>query len=53
MATRFFAKGDFLCEYSGDLISEVEARKREAQYVINPSIGCYMYYFTFKGEKFW
>ena len=34
IATRAFAKGEFVCEYSGDLISITEARQREKQYTL-------------------
>ena len=53
VATKPFSKGDFLCEYAGDLLMEKDAKKREEDYSHNSSIGCYMYYFTHKMEKWW
>lgn len=48
-----FSKGDFLCEYAGERITEKEAKKREEKYSQDPSVGCYMYYFTHKTSKWW
>ena len=44
--TRPFRRGELICEYSGDLVSEKEAKSREEEYTKAPSIGCYMYYFS-------
>ncbi len=46
-------KGDFICEYSGELISFEEAEMKEAEYSIDSDIGCYMYYFEHKSKKYW
>ena len=35
MSTRPFTKGELTCEYSGELISYEEAKKREEQYQKN------------------
>jgi len=51
-ATRAFAKGDFIVEYAGDLISLREAKKRETNYAKDAAIGCYMYFFEFKGKSY-
>jgi len=40
-------------EYAGDLISWSEAHEREAEYSLNPQIGCYMYYFSARGNNYW
>jgi len=53
IATQPFLKGEFVCEYSGDLISRQEAEKREQQYSKDPSIGSYMFYFTHKSKHLW
>ncbi|XP_063900128.1 N-lysine methyltransferase KMT5A-B-like isoform X2 [Zophobas morio] len=45
---REFSKGDFICEYSGELIGKKEADLREVKYGKDPECGCYMYYFKFK-----
>ena len=46
-------RGDFVCEYAGDLISHDDARLRETEYASNPDIGCYMYYFVHDSKKYW
>ena len=48
-----FAKGELVCEYSRELISMREAKKREEKYGEDSSIGCYMYYFSHKNSKLW
>jgi histone-lysine N-methyltransferase SETD8 len=53
VSTRPFYHGDLICEYSGDLISEKEAVKRENEYLEDPSIGCYMYFFMHRSKKWW
>ena len=53
VSTQPFSKGELVCEYSGDLIFLEEARKREQKYAKDPTIGCYMYYFSYKNRKMW
>ena len=53
VSTRPFRRGELVCEYSGELISHEEAKRREEEYSGNSSIGCYMYYFSFKTKKLW
>lgn len=53
MASKPFEKGDFVVEYSGDLIDIVEAKKREQMYAQDHNTGCYMYYFKYKGQQYW
>ena len=49
-----FARKEFIVEYSGQLISYEEAKKREREYSLEPEkYGCYMYYFVFKNKKYW
>ena len=49
-ATKSFAPGDFLCEYTGDLITESEGRERETEiYNLDPvGYGSFMMYFVDK-----
>lgn len=42
-----------MCEYAGELLNMKEAAEREKEYENDESVGCYMYYFMFKGEKYW
>ena len=42
-----------MCDYSGDLSYLEEARKREQTSAKDPTIGCYMYYFSSKNRKLW
>lgn len=44
-ATRDFCKGEFVVEYSGELIDIQQAYLREEKYEQDESMGCYMYYF--------
>lgn len=45
-------KGDFVVEYAGDLMSMEDGKVREADYQKDPSIGSYIYFFSFKGKKY-
>ena len=53
VSTRSFSRGELVCEYSGELISYEEAKRREEEYGRDASIGCYMYYFSYKTSKLW
>ena len=46
------AKGSFVVEYDGDLITKEEASKREEQYE-KGTYGSYMYYFKHLGKELW
>ena len=50
---RHFSRGEFVCEYAGELIDHDTAKEREKFYEGKMEFGCYMYYFTFKNKKFW
>eukprot|EP00123_Amoebidium_parasiticum_P013977 comp22257_c0_seq1/m.32889 comp22257_c0_seq1/g.32889 ORF comp22257_c0_seq1/g.32889 comp22257_c0_seq1/m.32889 type:complete len:402 (-) comp22257_c0_seq1:751-1956(-) len=50
-ATATFQRGDFVCEYYGDLIDRKEAALREQKYAADPSYGCYMYYITHNNKS--
>ena len=51
-ATREFMRGDFVCEYAGEMITYAEAKERETKYARDPSIGCYMYFFEHKTKSY-
>ena len=53
VATRPFARGEFVVEYAGTLVDLEEARRRERVYSQDQSTGCYMYYFTCKDHNWW
>jgi len=50
-ALRNFKKGEFLTEYTGELISEDEAFQRENYYTDDD--GSFMFYFKFGRESLW
>ncbi|XP_072289366.1 lysine methyltransferase 5Ab [Eucyclogobius newberryi] len=51
-AVNVFKKGDFVVEYYGDLLELSEAKAREAEYALDPSTGCYMYYFQYQTKTY-
>jgi [histone H4]-lysine20 N-methyltransferase SETD8 len=51
-ATRSFARGEFVCEYAGEMITYQLAKKREELYAEDTNVGCYMYYFEYKSKQF-
>ena len=53
VATQLFRRGEFVVEYSGDLIDMAEAREREKLYAADQNTGCYMYYFQHKNQSYW
>ena len=53
ISTHYIPQGVYICEYAGEVLRLKEAAKREEEYEGNHGIGCYMYYFTYKGEKYW
>jgi len=52
VAEQEFKKGDFIVEYTGVLITNEEAARREAEYETE-DVGCFMYYFVHKGKPMW
>ena len=52
VTTRCFKKDEPLCEYSGALLTEEEGAHQECEYS-KVNAGSYMYFFTFKGKKYW
>ena len=51
--TKKLSKGDFVVEYSGELIEHTTAEERENRYAMDISKGCYMYYFKTNGKHYW
>lgn len=51
-SARKLAKGEFVVEYVGDLLTMEEGREREDEYFKDPSIGSYIYFFAFKGKRY-
>lgn len=52
ISTKEFQRGDFVVEYSGELISIEEAKIREVIYAQDQNTGCYMYYFAHKNVQY-
>ncbi|KAL3271694.1 hypothetical protein HHI36_022166 [Cryptolaemus montrouzieri] len=52
VAEKPFSKGEFVVEYSGDLIDIPEAKKREEMYAMDQNTGCYMYYFKHNNQQY-
>ena len=50
--TRKFSKDDFLLHYSGDLVTEDEARRREKKYD-KEICRRFMYYFLHGASEYW
>lgn len=59
VAGRDFQKGDYICEYAGDLITREEAENRERKYLADAErhqldeMMCYMYYLRHQGKVWW
>lgn len=51
-ATQDFRKGEFVVEYSGELIDIREAEEREAEYSIDLTKGCFMFYISWKKKQY-
>ncbi len=52
VATKAYFKGDFVCEYEGELILNKEAMKRERSFAEKEDYRSYMYYSTLKNKKY-
>ncbi|VDD82518.1 unnamed protein product [Mesocestoides corti] len=52
ITTRTFFPGDFVVEYIGELISDSEARIREAEYKKDPKVGSFMFFFSHGGQRY-
>jgi len=44
--------GSYIVEYAGELMSQKEGKIREEKYSLDPTIGSYIYFFDFKGNKY-
>ena len=53
VATRDFKSGEFVVEYSGEILEVNEAKERESKYCMDISKGSYMYFFKHKGKEYW
>ena len=51
MATREFKKDEFICEYSGELISQKQGLVRELEY--QAEVGSFLSFFNFKEKHWW
>ena len=52
IATKVFQRGDFVVEYAGELIEDMEeARRREEHY--REEDGSYTYYFKHESKHYW
>ena len=49
-ATRFFNKGQFVCNYLGEYITNAEGKEREREYAKDPEIGSFLF-FVQEGRK--
>lgn len=47
-----FNKGDFVVEYSGEVIDIGLAKDRESMYSLDITKGCYMYYFNHRDKQY-
>lgn len=58
VTTAPFCRGDYVCEYSGDLITKEQAKDRENMYIEEDRKAgieepmCYMYFLDYKGKKY-
>ena len=53
VSTHYIPRGTMICEYEGILRTRKEGMGVEKDYERDEKIGCYVYYFTFRGEKYW
>ncbi|XP_031331472.1 N-lysine methyltransferase KMT5A [Photinus pyralis] len=52
VAAKPFSRGDFVVEYSGELLDVTAAKIREAKYAEDETTGCYMYYFKYLNQQY-
>ena len=51
VAECMFRKGEFICEYSDELVSRVEGEKRKESY--KEELGSYLFFFKHEGKDLW
>ena len=51
IATIPFKKGDYVCSYSGELLTRTKGIEREQEY--SDDVGCYIFFFSHKGVDMW
>ncbi|XP_065054497.1 N-lysine methyltransferase KMT5A-A-like isoform X1 [Rhopilema esculentum] len=51
-AVNAFKRGELICEYAGELIDCEAGLLREAEYSLNPELGCYSYFFEYQNKKY-
>ena len=44
-------KGDYLCNYVGELLTASEGKKKEKEY--DENTGCFMYFFKYNDQSYW
>ncbi len=52
IAMKSFEKGSFLLKYIGETVSREDGENREKEYE-KKKLGCYLYFFSYKGEELW
>ena len=52
-ASRVFSKGEFVVEYTGDLVSRDVALQREVEYSMDREKGSYMFYVDHGSQRYW
>ena len=59
LAGQLFCKGEYICEYAGELISKTEADEREQKYLEEAQqqgldeMMCYMYFLKHNNHTWW
>ena len=53
VASKDLLMGDYVVEYTGELINMEEAEKRDEKYAADANVGSYMYYFDHNKKKYW
>ena len=55
IAVRGFTKGEYVCEYAGELVTHAEGKKRDKVYGKDSATAhlSYLYYFEHQNKKWW
>lgn len=51
-AARVFRRGEFVTEYTGEILSATEAKRREEEYATDNRTGSYMFYFKHEEKRY-